>query len=78
MSTMPTEPAAPPTLVSTADYEDATENYRGFCVRCKEFTRDNTEPDAHGYDCPACEQRSVVGAEDALMEGLIELEEEEK
>ena len=62
------------TLISQADYEEATELYRGFCTVCEAFTRDETEPDAHGYDCPNCGQSTVVGAEDALLEGLIEFE----
>lgn len=64
----------PPTLVSQADYEEARELYRGFCTVCLEFTRDETEPDAHEYDCPTCGQNTVTGAENALVEGLIEVE----
>lgn len=63
-----------PTKVAEADYADAVENYMGWCTSCKEFTRENTEPDAEGYDCPQCEQNTVIGAEDALVHGHIEFE----
>lgn len=62
-----------PTTVSAADYEDATSTYMGFCTECKEFTRETTEPDAEGYDCPNCGQNTVIGAEDALLQGIIEV-----
>lgn len=57
--------------VSQDEYLEATESYMGWCPDCAAFTRDSTEPDAHGYDCPECNGRRVVGAEDALLRGLI-------
>ena len=62
-----------PVQVLEEDYIDATENYRGWCTGCEEFTRDCTEPDAEGYDCPQCDENTVIGAEDALISGLIEI-----
>ena len=67
----------PATKVAESDYLDATDSYTGWCTNCKEFTRDCTEPDAEGYDCPECEKNTVIGAEDALLQGLIEFSEEE-
>jgi Zn finger protein HypA/HybF involved in hydrogenase expression len=64
-------------LVRASDYTDATESYIGWCTTCERFTRDSTEPDAHDYECPACGDLTVMGAEDALCQGFIELEEEE-
>jgi Zn finger protein HypA/HybF involved in hydrogenase expression len=60
------------TAVSEEDYVEATESYTGWCKECKEFTRDETEPDAEAYDCPECGKHTVVGAENALIMGLIE------
>jgi len=57
--------------ITTRRYEAATENYEGFCTRCQKFTRDCTEPDAEGYDCPCCKQLTVMGAEQALMVGAL-------
>jgi Zn finger protein HypA/HybF involved in hydrogenase expression len=63
----------PKIMIHEADYAEATDSYQGWCRHCKEFTRENTEPDAENYDCPVCEKKSVVGAEQALLLGLIEL-----
>lgn len=57
--------------VEEVDYQEAVDSYMGWCPACKEFTRDTTEPDAEGYDCPKCGQNEVVGAEQALIMGLI-------
>jgi Zn finger protein HypA/HybF involved in hydrogenase expression len=62
--------------VSLEEYEYATESYMGWCTTCEDFTRDCTEPDAHDYDCPICEQNTVMGAEDALLSEIIEVVEE--
>lgn len=64
-----------PTTVSMAEYLDATENYTGWCVICKEFTRDHTEPDAENYDCPGCDNHTVMGAEHAMITEEIEVDE---
>jgi Zn finger protein HypA/HybF involved in hydrogenase expression len=66
------------TKVAESDYLDAVDNYTGWCTKCKDFTRDSTEPDAEGYDCPECEQDTVIGAENALIQGLIEFSGEEE
>jgi len=59
--------------VSIKEYEEATEGYMGWCTNCQGFTRECTEPDAHGYDCPQCGLDNVSGAEDALLCGIIEV-----
>ncbi len=53
------------------EYLEAVGSYQGYCTECKDFTRDCTEPDAEDYDCPECESNTVVGAEQALLLGLI-------
>jgi hypothetical protein len=58
------------------DYLDAVSDNVGYCTTCKEFTRDCTEPDAMEYDCPECEMNTVMGAEQALISGVIEFSEE--
>jgi hypothetical protein len=62
------------TLVTSTDYEEAVESYTGFCASCLTFTREDTELDADGYDCPVCGENVVMGAENALVAGLIEVE----
>jgi Zn finger protein HypA/HybF involved in hydrogenase expression len=57
--------------VTEADYEEAVDSYTGWCKTCKAFTTSCVEPDAEDYECEACGANTVVGAEDALMLGLI-------
>lgn len=64
-----------PAKVSTYDYETAVENYMGWCRTCKDFTREETEPDARNYDCPECDESTVFGAEEALMRDYFMIEE---
>lgn len=60
------------TKVSDEEYAYATNSYMGWCTACKEFTRECTEPDATEYDCDKCGQNTVMGAEQAVIEGEIE------
>lgn len=64
--------------VSECDYYEACEGSLGWCPDCGEFTRDCTEPDAEKYDCPVCSANNVVGAEQALILGLIDIVDEEE
>ena len=66
------------TVINQVDYLEAAEQYLGWCTECEEFTRDCTEPDATGYDCPECDGHTVVGAEQALLEGLFTFKEDTK
>ena len=59
-------------LISMEEFEEAQECYMGWCKNCKEFTRDECEPDANDYECPSCGKNSVCGAEEALLLGLLE------
>lgn len=61
--------------VTREEYEEAVEAYTGWCPDCEDFTRACTEPDAEGYDCPICGENHVVGAEQAVLHGLIDVEE---
>jgi len=57
--------------IDQADYEEAAETFMGWCTLCNEFTRSHTEPDAEDYDCPECGHNTVMGAENALLEGIF-------
>ena len=59
--------------ISEEEYLDNEDSYMGFCTNCNEFTRCETEPDAEDYDCPECEDDSVIGAMTAMMEGYIKI-----
>jgi hypothetical protein len=58
--------------VDEEEYHEAIQGYIGWCTTCQAFTRECTEPDATGYDCPECGENAVMGAEEALMAGVIE------
>jgi hypothetical protein len=64
--------------ISIEEYNEAVEGSLGWCPLCEEFTRDGTEPDAENYDCFMCDENSVMGAENALIMGIIELVEDEE
>ncbi len=55
-------------------YMSATDNHMGWCPECEDFTRDSTEPDAQGYDCPVCDGHAVMGAEDAMIQEEFDIE----
>jgi hypothetical protein len=61
------------TQITEDEYVYATENYMGFCTECCDFTMHEVEPDAEECHCEGCENDTVVGAEQALIMGLIEL-----
>jgi len=65
-------------LISLARLQEAMGGYEGYCLECCEFTRDSTEPDATGYDCPVCEENKVVGAENLMFTAGIRITEEEE
>jgi hypothetical protein len=59
------------------EFADHVDSHDGFCKSCQDFTRFGmTEPDAEDYECPDCEKNECVGAENALIMGLVEFEED--
>lgn len=58
--------------VSFEEYNDGCENYQGICLSCGAF-RDNVEPDAEEYECEECGAFEVMGLEQALLCGKIEV-----
>ena len=58
------------------EFQQAARDSIGWCRTCLAFTRDCTEPDAEDYDCPVCENNSVVGAEYAMLLGYISFAED--
>jgi predicted RNA-binding Zn-ribbon protein involved in translation (DUF1610 family) len=55
-------------------YGELSSSYEGFCTTCDKFTRGECEPDASEYECPVCGEKTVMGAEEALMQGKIGIE----
>lgn len=54
--------------VESQVYMAAVANGMGWCITCRAFTRRETEPDAYGYVCPLCHEKSVIGAETGVVE----------
>ena len=61
--------------VSEAEYLRHVDEYDGICLACGKWKYGGVEPDAQGYKCPECGEHQVMGAEDALLMGDIEVEE---
>jgi hypothetical protein len=64
--------------MSEDEYENHREEYNGYCIYCKDITNyGGVEPDARKYDCEECGHPGVMGIEEALMSGLIQIGDEE-
>ncbi len=64
--------------VSADDYAEACDSNLGWCRACQAFEGECVEPDAEGYSCPCCNgTNTVYGAEQALLLGLIDIDEGE-
>ena len=49
-------------------YKEALRDDLGYCEVCEDWTRDTTEPDAEGYDCPECGgDDTVIGADNYMV-----------
>jgi hypothetical protein len=67
---------ATPTIELTEDeYIYLDDNYIGLCIKCHE-ERECCEPDARKYPCDNCNTKTVYGAGELLVMGIIEFTEE--
>lgn len=62
-----------PVSITLEEYWEYRNGYVGFCTTCLEWTADCVEPDAHEYECPACGEPTVYGAEEAHMQEIVEV-----
>lgn len=64
--------------MSVEDYENDVVEFNGYCKACDKVTTfGGVEADARGYECDVCHGKTVLGIEEAIMMGHIEVEEEE-
>lgn len=71
---MATKPKTGPKRITFRTFETRMEAYAGFCVKCQAWTRANgCEPDACAYPCPRCKGATVYGAEECMLQGLIDV-----
>ena len=61
--------------ISMEELEQMNEQSMGYCPLCREWTTGRCEPDARKYPCEKCGEKSVYGAEDAVMYGFLEVTE---
>jgi Zn finger protein HypA/HybF involved in hydrogenase expression len=50
--------------------EAAMEDMTGFCLACGEES-ERVEPDARAYQCHACGESKVFGAEEIILMGAV-------
>ena len=59
-------------VVTQQDFEHYCSQDAGYCCVCDEVTTEGgEEPDAEGYPCDTCENETVMGMEQALLQGYI-------
>jgi hypothetical protein len=56
--------------LTESEFREHSEECGGFCIACGEEVYGD-EPDARGYECEACEEPKVYGAEELMMMGFI-------
>jgi hypothetical protein len=55
------------------EYHNHVNNYDGICAECEEIHDGGVEPDAEEYECDCCGAAAVMGIENALISGLIDI-----
>jgi len=60
-------------LITEQEYLASNTEQAGFCSNCQEFTQNGVEPDAQNYNCEECGESTVMGTEQALVMGLIDI-----
>lgn len=55
------------------------ETYSGYCSHCDKVTMDDgVEPDAEDYVCPECNNSTIMGIENALLQDNLIIVEERR
>lgn len=58
--------------LSEDTYNYMRDEYQGICLKCHSH-QDQCEPDAENYSCAECGAFRVMGIENALIMGLVEI-----
>lgn len=62
--------------ISIEEFKQHCNDSDGLCLACGEWGFGGVEPDAEGYECEACGEPQVMGAEQAMIEGKLTFTEE--
>ena len=55
-------------------YKEASNDNYGYCRLCDDLAEfGGVEPDAQGYMCPDCDVSEMMGADQALLLGFLEI-----
>jgi len=61
--------------ISAEEYLKLTEDYAGYCTACEKVIPEaGIEPDAEDCECPLCEGKFMIGLDNAVVEGNIEVD----
>lgn len=60
-------------MIDEDRFQEAVDADEGWCVSCKDFTRESTEPSTKKHNCPECNENTVLAAEQALLMGEVEV-----
>lgn len=64
----------PVLYLSESEYRNLSDDYCGFCLACGDVVYGDTEPDARGYTCDACDAPKVFGIDEAMLMGRVRIE----
>lgn len=60
--------------ISEEEFREHNDAFDGLCLECGDWSFGGVEPDAEGYKCAACGAMKVMGAENALILGHVDIE----
>jgi len=58
--------------MSEEEFIELSEGYMGICLECEEY-QEGCEPDAENFKCESCGAHKVMGLENALIAGQIDI-----
>lgn len=59
--------------LTSDEYTEMREDYCGVCMNCGEITWDGCEPDMTNGPCESCDMEKVMGIEEMLMAGRVQI-----
>ena len=59
-------------IFSLEEIQEASHEGMGFCISCGCESAEMVEPDARKYHCEECDTKTVYGADEILIMGLVE------